>query len=348
MAEVVESRQWVMTAYAEEGLPTPEHVTLITTKVAVDAASIPEGHAAVQVLWISIDPYLRSGMLGRMDGLCFPPFPIGKVITTLGVGRIIRSKDASYCEGDIVLHTSVPVADYCIAPATMLRKIDMGTRISPLDYLTAFGLPGFAAWIAIHLIGNPKPGENVFISAAAGAVGMLAGQLAKLKGCRVVGSTGTDEKVNLLKEEFKFDDAFNYKKEADFDAALSKYLPSGIDIYVDNVGGKMLEAVLNHVNKKARIPLCGMISQYNQVWTERDGVRNLLNMIGKEVRMEGFIITSYLQQFQDFEQEIGEYLNEGKLVSKVKIVEGIEGFLESLLSLFSSSNVGKVILQVNK
>ncbi|KAK7848209.1 nadph-dependent oxidoreductase 2-alkenal reductase [Quercus suber] len=209
-------------------------------------------------------------------------------------------------------------------------------------------LPGFAAWVGIEVLGDPKPGSNVFVSAAAGGVGMFAGQLAKLKGCRVIGSTGSDEKVKLIKEEFGYDDAFNYKTETDLDAALSKYFPNGIDIYFDNVGGEMLEAVHNHVNRHARIPVCGMISQYKKIWTERQGVRNLLNMVGKEVRMEGFLMSSHLNRFGDFAKEIESYIKEGKISSKLKIYHGIESYLESLGSLFTSSNFGKVIIEVQK
>ncbi|XP_070035993.1 (+)-pulegone reductase-like [Nicotiana tomentosiformis] len=153
-------------------------------------------------------------------------------------------------------------------------------------------------------------------------------------------------KVKLLKEECGYDDAFNYRVETDYDAALTKYFPNGIDVYFDNVGGKMLEAVLNHVNHGARIALCGMISEYNKVWTEREGVRNLLNMVGKEVMMKGFMVGSYYNHFEEFIKEMEVYLKVGKIKSKHKIYNGIESFLESLASLFSSSNVGKVILQV--
>ncbi|RXH89979.1 hypothetical protein DVH24_032336 [Malus domestica] len=153
--------------------------------------------------------------------------------------------------------------------------------------------------------------------------------------------------VRLIKEEFGYDDAFNYHTETDFDAALSKYFPNGIDVYLDNVGGEMLEAALNHVNKHAKVPLCGMISGYNKVWTEREGVRNLLNLIGKEVNMQGFMVGSYLHRLGDFATEMESHLKQGKIgYSKLKIFHGIETFLESLGSLFTSSNVGKVVIQV--
>ncbi|KAL4581328.1 hypothetical protein LXL04_017542 [Taraxacum kok-saghyz] len=208
------------------------------------------------------------------------------------------------------------------------------------------GIPGFTAWVAIEVIGNLYPTSNVFISATAGGVGMFAGQLAKLKGCRVVGSTGSREKVELLKDEFEYDDAFNYHKESDFDAALAKYFPNGIDLYLDNVGGKMLDCVLNHVNTGAHIVISGMMSQYNTIPTEREGVKNLLNMVGKKVKMEGFLCGSYLNRFGEFAQQMEKCIKEKKIKSKHQIHQGIESFFESFVSLFSSSNIGKVIVQV--
>ncbi|GLT73357.1 hypothetical protein SLA2020_452230 [Shorea laevis] len=274
---LVESREWYLAAYAPEGVPTSDHLKLRTVPLSLAVDSIPDGHVVVQNLLISVDPYQRTRLTGLQDGLYFPQFKLNEVVTAFTVGRVDPT-------------SGVPLP----------------------DVLSSLGVPGFAAWVGIEVLGDPKPGSNVFISAAAGAVGMYAGQLAKLKGCRVIGSTGSDEKVKLIKEEFGYDDAFNYKKETDLDAALSKYFPDGIDVYFDNVGGEMLEAVLNHVNKQARIPVCGMISQYKKIWTEREG-----------------------------------YIKEGKISSKFKMYHGIESYLESLGSLFTSSNVGKVIIEVN-
>nr|XP_009763614.1 PREDICTED: (+)-pulegone reductase-like [Nicotiana sylvestris] len=180
----------------------------------------------------------------------------------------------------------------------MGKKITPAIGIALPDYLSCLGMPGITAWVGIGKIGNAKAGSNVYISAAAGGVGIIAGQLAKVKGCRVVGSVGSDDKVKLLKEECGYDDAFNYRVETDYDA---RYFPNGIDVYFDNVGGKMLEAVLNHVNHGARIALCGMISEYNKVWTKREGVRNLLNMMGKEVMMKGFMGRIYSLDYGTFE-----------------------------------------------
>lgn len=343
--EVVKfNKEWLLTSYVPEGTPTSDHMRLEQSEVSFD--SIPDGHVVIQSLYLSIDPYIRTRMTGVQDGLYASQFPLNEVMTAFGIGKVIKSRSNEFSVGDIVINPFAPVAEYCKTPCDFLMKVDPASGIDLPCYLSALGVPGFAAWIGIQVLGNPKAGENVFISAAAGGVGMFAGQLAKLKGCRVIGSTGSDEKVKLLKEEFGYDDAFNYNKENDLEAALTRYFPDGIDIYLENVGGKMLEAVLNHVNLHARIPICGMISQYNKLWTNREGVRNLLNMVGKEVRMEGYIIGSYLNHFGDFMKEMEGYLKQGSITSKHKIYKGIESFPESLGSLFSSSNNGKVIVQV--
>ncbi|KAJ9551659.1 hypothetical protein OSB04_015704 [Centaurea solstitialis] len=343
---VVESREWYLADRAPENVPTSDHLKLRTVTISLEYESIPDQQVALQLMLISVDPYLRSQITGRNDDLHLPQIPINKVITGFGIGRVVRSKNNNFSEGDIVINPFSHVAEYCITPSDFLRKIDPTAGIALPDYLSCLGVPGFTAWIGIEVIGNPNPGSNVFISAAAGGVGMFAGQLAKLKGCRVVGSTGSDEKVQLLKENFGYDDAFNYHKESNFDVALTKYFPKGIDLYLDNVGGKMLEAVLNHVNTGARIPISGMMSQYNINPPKREGLKNLLNMVGKEVKMEGFLCGSFLNRFGEFSQQMEKYLKEGKIKPKHKINQGIESFLESFTSLFSSSNLGKVIVQV--
>ncbi|XP_009601504.1 2-alkenal reductase (NADP(+)-dependent)-like [Nicotiana tomentosiformis] len=342
----VENREWYIAGYAPNGLPNSNHLKLRTVNFSLTDNSIPDGNVAIIILYISIDPYLRTQFSGLGDGLSLPQVPINQVIRANAIGKVIRSQNTNFSEGDIVTTYMFPVAEFCVMPINWLQKINPTIGITLPDYLSCLGVPGLTAWVGIEKIGKVKEGSNVYISAAAGGVGIIAGQLAKLKGCRVVGSVGSDEKVKLLKEESGYDDAFNYRVETDYEAALNKYFPDGIDFYFDNVGGKMLEAVLNHVNQGARISLCGMISEYNKVWTERRGVRNLLNVVGKEVTMQGFMVGSYVNYFEDFRKEMEVYLKEGKVKSKHKIYDGIERFLESLTSLFSSSNVGKVIIQV--
>ncbi|KAI3708099.1 hypothetical protein L2E82_37155 [Cichorium intybus] len=343
---VVESREWYLAAYAPENVPTSDHLKLRTVTVSLEYDSIADQHLALQLLFISVDPYLRSTITGREGDLYLPQPPLNKALTGFGIARVVRSKNNNFNEGDIVINPFSPIAEYYVVPSDFLRKIDLSANIALPNYLSCLGIPGLTAWVAIEVIGNPKPGSNIFISAAAGGVGMLAGQLAKLKGCRVVGSTGSDKKVQLLKDEFGYDEGFNYHKESDFDAALAKYFPNGIDIYLDNVGGKMLDAVLNHINIGGHIVISGMMSQYNKIPAEREGVKNLLNMVGKDVKMEGFLCGSYLNKIGEFTQQMEKYIKEEKIKPKHKINQGIESFYESFASLFSSSNLGKVIVQV--
>ncbi|TXG55373.1 hypothetical protein EZV62_020629 [Acer yangbiense] len=326
---IVESKEWYISAYAPEGVPTSDHLKLRSVPISLAIDSIPDHHVALETLLISIDPYLHARMTGTEDGLYMPQHNLNEVF---GIARVIESKDSNYTKGDIVISAFLPVAEFAVLPSDLLaRKIDTTPGISLTDYLSSLditGVPGFSAWVGIEVVAQPKPGSNVFISSAAGGVGMYAGQLAKLKGCRVIGSTGSEMTSSAIIGYIPF------------------YFPDGIDVYLDNVGGEMLEAVLNHVNKHAHIILCGMISQYNKVWTERYGVRNLLNMIGKEVKMEGFLIGSYLDRFPDFTKDMESYIKQGKITCKHMIYYGIDSFLESLGSLFSSSNIGKVVIQV--
>ncbi|XP_022727083.1 2-alkenal reductase (NADP(+)-dependent)-like isoform X1 [Durio zibethinus] len=194
-AEIAESKEWYLAGYAAQGVPTSEHLKLRSVPLSLTLDSIPDAHVAIELLFVSIDPYLRTRMSGHDDGLYFPQFSLNQVITAFGIGRVIRSKDNKYDEGDIVLNAFFPVAEYCVVPSDVLiRKIDPAAGIPLPEYLSCFGVPGFAAWVGIQVLGDLKPGSNVFISAAAGGVGMFAGQLAKLKGCRVIGSTGSDAK----------------------------------------------------------------------------------------------------------------------------------------------------------
>ncbi|KAL9453662.1 hypothetical protein AB3S75_009297 [Citrus x aurantiifolia] len=194
--EKVESKEWYISAYASDGVPTSDHLKLRSASVSLAVDSIPDHHVAVETLWISIDPYLRATMTGTNDGLYFPQFNLNQVILAFGIARVIRSKDSRYSDGDMVLSAFLPVAEYSLLPCDLLtRKLDPALGIPFPDYLSSLGIPEFAAWVGIEVLGQPKSGSNVFVSAAAGGVGMFAGELAKLKGCKVViGSTGSDDK----------------------------------------------------------------------------------------------------------------------------------------------------------
>lgn len=298
-----------------------------------------------KTLWVSLDPYLRLRMLESAGGLFFNTFQIGKPLATATLSKVIASDNPSFQVGDEVVGI-VDIADYVLIPGGVgLQKVDV-PGVPKSYHLGVLGLSGFTAWVGLNLIGKMKEGEEVYISAAAGAVGTVAGQLAKLRGCRVVGSAGSDEKVRMLKEEFGFDAAFNYKQEKDWESALSKYCPNGIDVYFENVGGNMLEAVLQHINSKGRIPVCGMVSQYNQEWTERRGVRNLLNVVGNCVKMEGFLALNHAETWPDFIEEVTSYIRQGKLKYKEHVFKGMDSFASAFVGLFNGENIGKALIQL--
>ncbi|GMY32957.1 2-alkenal reductase (nadp(+)-dependent) [Fagus crenata] len=205
-------------------------------------------------------------------------------------------------------------------------------------------MPGMTAYAGFHEVCSPKKGEYVFVSAASGAVGQLVGQFAKLFGCYVVGSAGSKEKVELLKNKFGFDDAFNYKEEHDLDAALKRYFPEGIDIYFENVGGKTLDAVLLNMRVHGRIAACGMISQYNL--DQPEGVKNLMCLIYKRIHMQGFTVRDYYHLYPKFLDIVLSYIKEGKIVYVEDIAEGLESGPAALVGLFSGRNVGKQVVVV--
>nr|CCC58383.1 phenylpropenal double-bond reductase [Pinus pinaster] len=343
MEQRVHNRELILVAYANEGPVTDSHLKIRETQL--DLGSVGKdgssGDVAVQNLWISVDPYLRHLMKESDDGLYLPSFRLNQAIRSILVGKVVASANPAFEVGDIV-SGFYQVAEYAIVPGGDLRKIDTSV-VKPSDYLGILGMPALTAWAGFTIVGEAKPGDEVFVSAAAGSVGMLVGQLAKIKGCRVVGSAGSDQKVKLLKE-FGFDDAFNYKSETDLDAALSRYFPRGIDIYFDNVGGRMLEAVLNHINMKARIPVCGMISQYNQEWKQRFGVRNLLNLVGKCAKMEGFMSGQYHHRMGEFFEEMTGYIKQGKIKYKEDVKVGLDSFLEAFNYMFTGENIGKPVI----
>ncbi|KAI3888059.1 hypothetical protein MKW92_052771 [Papaver armeniacum] len=288
---------------------------------------VPEGSNSVLLknLYLSCDPYMR-GRMTQSDSYV-PAFTPGEPISGYAVSKVLDSGNPNFKKGDYVWGL-VGWEQYSLIenPHPMaLTKIDY-TDV-PLSYYTGI------------------LGESVYVSAASGAVGQLVGQFAKLMGCYVVGSAGSKEKVDLLKNKFRFDDAFNYKEEHDLAATLKRYFPKGIDIYFENVGGKMLEAVLPNMALHGRISLCGMISQYNL--DQPDGVHNLFLLVAKRVRMEGFLILDHQHLYPNFLEMMKQLFMEGKLVYVEDTVEGLESAPAALVGLYTGRNVGKQVVRVS-
>ncbi|CAN4119102.1 unnamed protein product [Withania somnifera] len=294
-------------------------------------------------LYLSCDPYMRNRM-SKHEGSYVPSFTPGSPIVGYGVAKVLESGDPNFQKGDLVWGMT-GWEEYSIITATQsLFKIH--DKDVPLSYYTGIlGMPGMTAYTGFYELCSPKKGETVFVSAASGAVGQLVGQFAKMLGCYVVGSAGTKEKVNLLKSKFGFDEAFNYKEEQDFDTSLKRYFPDGIDIYFENVGGKMLDAVLLNMKVHSRIAVCGMISQYNLEQTE--GVHNLFCLITKRIRMEGFIVTDFYHLYPKYLEMIIPQIKAGNIVYVEDVAEGLESAPSALVGLFSGRNVGKQVVMVS-
>ncbi|XBI88375.1 hypothetical protein VPH35_026345 [Triticum aestivum] len=324
------------------GFPTEDDMELVTATARV---AVPPGSAAVMVknLYLSCDPYMRSRMTNHKEPSYVPDYVPGEIIPTFGVSKVVESGHPDYKAGDLVWGMTACEEYTLITTPDSLFKINHPEL--PLSYyLGVLGMPGLTAYAGFFDVSKPKKGDYLFISAASGAVGQLVGQLAKITGCYVVGSAGSDEKVNLLKTKFGFDDAFNYKTEQDLNAALKRCFPEGIDIYFDNVGGAILDAALLNMRLHGRVAMCGLISQYNLELHE--GVRNLACVVTKRVRIEGFIVTEYFGTYRKFEEEMVSHLKEGNITYVEDVAEGIEKVPAALVGIFYGRNIGKQLVAV--
>ncbi|CDP08124.1 unnamed protein product [Coffea canephora] len=346
MAEVetVKNKQVLLKDYVT-GFPK-ESDMIISTENTI-SLKVPENSNGVLVknLYLSCDPFLRSLMQKPKPNSksVFPGFKPGSPIHGYGVAKVVDSGHPKFKKGDLVWGMTGWEEYSLIQQADSLFKIEH-TDV-PLSYYTGIlGMPGITAYGGFYEVCHPKKGEKVYVSAASGAVGQLVGQFAKLMGCYVVGSAGSKEKVDLLKNKFGFDDAFNYKEEHDLDAALKRHFPEGIDIYFENVGGKMLDAVLLNMNMFGRIAACGMISQYNL--DEPEGVKNLIVVIPKKLNIRGFTASDYFSLYPKFLDLVLPHIREKKITYVEDIAEGIESVPAALIGLFSGRNVGKQIVVV--
>ncbi|RWR96737.1 2-alkenal reductase NADP+-dependent [Cinnamomum micranthum f. kanehirae] len=324
------------------GFPKESDMILKTGTIKL---KVPEGSKAVVVknLYLSCDPYMRTRMKILDTPYYIDSFTPGSPIVGLGVAKVLDSGHPDFKAGDLVWgFTGWEEFSLLSAPETLSKVTD--TDVSLSYYTGLLGMAGLTAYAGFYELCSPKKGEYVFVSAASGAVGQVVGQFAKLMGCYVVGSAGSNQKVDLLKNKFGFDDAFNYKEEPDLNAALKRCFPEGIDIYFENVGGSTLDAVLLNMRVHGRIAACGMISQYNL--EQPEGIHNLFCLITKRIRMEGFLVSDYMHLYPQFLQLTLQYVKEGKIVYVEDTVEGLENAPSALIGLFTGRNVGKQVVVV--
>ena len=294
----------------------------------------------LQVLYYSVDPYMR----GRMNDAksYVPPFQLNQSLEGSGIAKVITSKSGLFKTGDIVIGL-LPWQEECVVADTVIKNLH--ATISPITYyLSILGMTGLTAYIGLLQIGKPKPGETVVLSGAAGAVGIVVGQIAKLQGCRVIGITGSDAKVKQLTQQFGFDQAINYKSTSDLRKSIEIACPAGVDIYFDNVGGDISDAVISHLNDNARVPLCGQIALYNSS-TIPMGPRLQPMLLTKSVLMQGFIVSNYQKLFPEALQQLTQWVKDGKLKFEDTIVQGFDQLPSALLGLFNGSNTGKMVVR---
>jgi NADPH-dependent curcumin reductase CurA len=299
-----------------------------------------EGEILVKVLYISLDPAMRGWIDDRKS--YSPPVGIGEVMRALGAGKVISSKFPGVAVGDYV-GGAFGVQEYAVVPGKGVNKIDAPANELPV-YIGALGMPGMTAYFGLLDVGRPEAGNTVVVSGAAGAVGSVAGQIAKIKGCTVVGIAGGTEKCKYLTHELGFDVAIDYKSENVF-AALRQHCPNGIDVYFDNVGGDILEAALANLALHARIVICGAISQYNNT-APMKGPSNYLSLLVNRASMTGMLVRDYYPRAGEARAAMAQWRKEGKLKTREHIVDGLSTFPETLLMLFTGQNQGKLELRV--
>ncbi|HUZ89779.1 MAG TPA: NADP-dependent oxidoreductase [Candidatus Acidoferrales bacterium] len=322
------------------GWPQPHNFAVERRLVKAD-----DGQALVHNRFLSVDPYMR----GRMNDVksYVPPFALGEVMDGGAVGEVVSAPPGgSIAPGDQVIH-NLGWREYSVGPPEAFQLIDPvpGTPLS--TYLGALGMPGLTAYVGLLDVAALQPGESVFISAAAGAVGSLAGQLAKLHGAeRVIGSAGSDRKIEHLTSDLGFDAAFNYRG-GDVTASLRQAAGErGIDVYFDNVGGDQLEAALTMLNRHGRVALCGSVSRYNSEGPQ-PGPRNLALAIGKRLRLQGFLVTDHEERRPEFIREVGDHIAAGRIKVDQTVVVGIENMAEAFIAMLRGANVGKMVVQLN-
>jgi len=331
------SNQQILLAARPQGFPKLTDFRQVETPLP----EVTAGHFLVRTLYLSVDPYMRGRMNDRKSYA--PPAQLDEVMIGGAVAQVVESQHDKFQPGDLVVGM-FGWQQFALSDGTEVRHVSTGS--APISTaLGILGMPGITAYCGLLEICQPREGETVVVSGAAGAVGSIVGQIAKLKGCQVVGIAGSDEKVEHLTTELGFDAAFNYKTTDDYYGTLKQLCPQGIDCYFDNVGGPITDAVFGHINVNARIAICGQISQYHAEKLEQ-GPRLFWKLIEKQARIEGFLVFQFIPQFRAAIQQLTEWVETGQLKYRERITEGLENTPQAFLEMLQGKNTGKQLVKV--
>lgn len=331
-----------------KGLPGPGQDLTVEDR-PIDLDQPLNGGILIKVLYSSFDPYMRGRMRPAEAGKSYiPPFEQGATIVSSIVAKVERSDTPQFAAGDLVTSFMGPNAEYAVIPAKFTQgffKVPNTHNVDLPLFVGALGMPGMTAYEGLYDIGKPQKGETIFVSSAAGAVGQIVGQLAKAEGVKVIGSVGSDEKLDFIINELGFDGGFNYKKESPRDA-LKRLAPQGIDMYFENVGGDHLEAALESFNPKGRIIGCGMISDYNTPLEQQKGVRGLFHLVAKKLSFQGFLVDLSPAKYKPFQEKVQPLIAKGDLKVKVHVTESIDQAAEGFVGMLTGQNFGKAVLKI--
>jgi NADPH-dependent curcumin reductase CurA len=321
-----------------EGVPSEDDFELVEATVADPA----DREVLVAVRYVSLDPGQRSRLGTGSDYAGSLNVAVDEVVTGYAVGEVVESNHPDFAAGDSV-KGELEWAEYCVVSGDELSPVDVPAGVSESAALSVLGGTGRTAYFGLLDVGEPRPGETVVVSAAAGAVGSVVGQIARLAGCRAVGITGSDEKVAYVTEQLGFEAAINYRTD-DVEQALGERCPDGVDVYFDNVGGEIYDAVLGHLNQRARIAVCGKISLYNE--DDPDPGPRFMHQ-RKRVREEGFIVHDFANRFEEADERLGEWLSEGSISFREHVSDGIEHLPSAFIGLFDGDNIGKQLVEIH-
>lgn len=336
-----EQNKEIVLAEHPKGVPTKE-----TFKINdIDLPSPKDGELLLKTIYVSVDPGMRGFMDKGEDDAAGKKFQLDEAITSRSVAQVLESKSDAFKKDDIV-HGRLAWKKFQAVPTDGLEKVD--PELAPIQTsVSVLGVTGLAAYFGLLKIGKPKKGETVVVSGAAGSVGSTVAQIAKIKGCRVVGIAGSKAKIDYLENELGIDKGINYKKTVNMESAIKEACPDGVDVFFDNVGGDLFDAVFANSNRKSRMVICGQIAEYNDD-DQPEGPRPQHLLIKKSAKIEGFVVFDFEDEFDEAKKQLADWYNSGKLKYKENLVEGFENIPSAFIGLFSGENIGKQMVKVSE